>query len=74
MDSAFCVDALEEAISKFGCPEIFNTDHGSQFTAEVFTNTLRVNNIAIGITVRAAGWTAFLLKDYGEASSTRTFI
>ena len=49
LDSAFCVDALEEAISKFGCPEIFNTDQGSQFTAEAFTNTLRVNNIAISM-------------------------
>ena len=49
LDSAFCVDALEEAIAKFGCPEIFNTDQGSQFTAEVFTNVLRVNNIAISM-------------------------
>jgi len=49
LDSAFCVDALEEAIAKYGCPEIFNTDQGSQFTAEVFTNTLRVNNIAISM-------------------------
>jgi putative transposase len=49
LDSAFCVDALEEAIAKFGCPEIFNTDQGSQFTAEVFTNALRVNNIAISM-------------------------
>jgi putative transposase len=49
LDSTFCVDALEEAIAKFGCPEIFNTDQGSQFTAEAFTNTLRVNNIAISM-------------------------
>lgn len=49
LDSAFCVDALEEAITKYGCPEIFNTDQGSQFTAEAFTNTLRVNDIAISM-------------------------
>ena len=49
LDSMSCVDALEEAIAKFGCPEIFNTDQGSQFTAEVFTNTLRTNNIAISM-------------------------
>lgn len=49
LDSAFCVDALEEAIAKFGCPDIFNTDQGSQFTAEVFTNVLRANNIAISM-------------------------
>ena len=47
LDSAFCVNALEEAIAKYGCPDIFNTDQGSQFTAEVFTNTLRANDIAI---------------------------
>ena len=49
LDSAFCVDALEEAIAKYGCPEIFNTDQGSQFTAEAFTGKLRVNNIAISM-------------------------
>ena len=49
LDSAFCADALEEAIAKYGCPEIFNTDQGSQFTAEIFTNTLRANNIAISM-------------------------
>ncbi len=49
LDSGFCVDVLEEAIAKYGCPEIFNTDQGSQFTAEAFTNTLRANNIAISM-------------------------
>lgn len=49
LDSTFCVDALEEAIAKFVCPEIFNTDQGSQFTAEIFTTTLRANNIAISM-------------------------
>jgi putative transposase len=49
LDSSFCVDALEEAISKYGCPDIFNTDQGSQFTAEVFTGTLRSKGIAISM-------------------------
>ncbi len=49
LDSAFCTDALEEAIAKYGCPEIFNTDQGSQFTAESFTNTLHSNGIAISM-------------------------
>ncbi|MFA5942296.1 MAG: IS3 family transposase [Candidatus Paceibacterota bacterium] len=49
LDSSFCVDALEEAIAKYGCPEIFNTDQGSQFTAEVFTDTLRARSIAISM-------------------------
>lgn len=49
LDSSFCVDALEEAIAKYGRPEIFNTDQGSQFTAEAFTDTLRTNGIAISM-------------------------
>ena len=49
LDSSFCVDALEEAIAKYGCPEIFNTDQGSQFTAEAFTDTLRSRGIAISM-------------------------
>lgn len=49
LESSFCVEALEEAIAKYGCPRIFNTDQGSQFTAEAFTNTLRSKDIAISM-------------------------
>jgi len=49
LDSSFCVEALEEAIAKYGCPAIFNTDQGSQFTAEDFSDTLQSNNIAISM-------------------------
>jgi len=49
LDSSFCVDALEEALARYGCPEIFNTDQGSQFTAEAFTESLRSRNIAISM-------------------------
>ena len=49
LDSSFCVDALEEAIAKYGHPEIFNTDQGSQFTAGAFTDTLRSKGIAISM-------------------------
>jgi transposase InsO family protein len=41
MDADFCVTALEEAIARFGKPDIFNTDQGSQFTSFAFTNTLK---------------------------------
>lgn len=44
MDTRFCVEALEEAIKKYGCPEIFNTDQGSQFTSEEFTSVLKDDN------------------------------
>jgi putative transposase len=36
----FCIEALEEALGRYGAPEIFNTDPGSQFTAEEFTAVL----------------------------------
>jgi transposase InsO family protein len=38
MDVWFCVSALEEALVRFGRPEIFNTDQGRQFTSAVFTS------------------------------------
>jgi putative transposase len=47
--SDFCVDALQEAIDQYGCPNIFNTDQGCQFTSEAFTDVLRDNNIAISM-------------------------
>jgi len=40
MESDFCVDALEEAMRRYGRPEIFNTDQGSQFTSNEFTGVL----------------------------------
>ena len=45
MDVDFCIDALEEALTKYGIPEIFNTDQGSQFTSSSFTSILRSHNI-----------------------------
>ena len=49
MTTDFCVEALEEAIARYGPPEIFNTDQGSQFTAEDFTCVLKTSNIAISM-------------------------
>ena len=49
MDTDFCISALEEAIEKHGTPEIFNTDQGSQFTSQSFTNVLKQNNIRISM-------------------------
>jgi len=49
MESDFCVEALEEAIHNYGCPEIFNTDQGSQFTSDKFTDTLKDNDIKISM-------------------------
>jgi len=49
LDSSFCVDALEEALATYGCPAIFNTDQGSQFTSEAFTDVLRSHDISISM-------------------------
>jgi putative transposase len=49
MDVGFCIEALEEAIHKYGSPGIFNTDQGSQFTSIDFTNILILNNIRISM-------------------------
>jgi len=49
MASDFCVEALEEALLKYGRPEIFNTDQGSQFTSSDFTDVLKNHGIAISM-------------------------
>jgi putative transposase len=43
----FCVEAPEEALAKYGTPEIFNTDQGAQFTAEDFTEVLEAKGVHI---------------------------
>ncbi len=49
MDIAFCTEAVEEALQRYGTPEIFNTDQGSQFSSEAFTGLLRDHGIAISM-------------------------
>ena len=49
MDNSFCLDALEEAIARYGTPEIFNTDQGSQFTSNAFTGKLKEYNVRISM-------------------------
>jgi len=45
----FCVEALEEALVRYGHPEIFNTDQGSQFTSDDFTGTLKRHEVTISM-------------------------
>jgi len=59
IDASFCLEALEEALARFGKPEIFNTDQGSQFTSQAFTGPL-------DRPVSASRWT-------GAAASSTTF-
>ena len=49
MDVRFCVDALNEALARYGKPEIFNTDQGSQFTSFDFTGTLKSKEVTISM-------------------------
>ena len=49
MDVGFCVMALEEALARFGRPDIFNTDQGSQFTSFAFTAVLKDAEIRISM-------------------------
>ncbi len=49
MHTDFCIEAVEEAIARYGKPEIFNTDQGSQFTSEEFIGLLKDNGIAISM-------------------------
>ena len=49
LDVSFCTEALEEAIMRYGIPEIFNTDQGSQFTSEAFTGILNTHGIRISM-------------------------
>ncbi len=49
MEASFCIDAVEDALAKQGCPPIFNTDQGSQFTSAEFTSVLIDNAISISM-------------------------
>ena len=49
LDAGFCVEALREALARYGRPEIFNTDQGSQFTSEVFTGALKDAGVRISM-------------------------
>ncbi len=49
MTADFCVEALEEAIARFGAPEIFNTDQGSQFTSDDWMGVLKKAGVAISM-------------------------
>ena len=49
MDTSFCIEALDEALSQYRRPEIFNTDQGSQFTSEAFTGRLKEEGIQISM-------------------------
>ena len=54
LQTDFCVEALEDALARFGKPGIFNTDQGSQFTSSAFTGVLSSNDIKISMDGKGA--------------------
>lgn len=54
MDVQFCLEAVEAALTDFGKPEIMNTDQGSQFTSQAFTDWLKAQGIRISMDGRGA--------------------
>src|SRR5262245_50355652 len=54
MEASFCVEALTEALDRYGKPDIFNTDQGSQFTGAAFTGALAVHDITISMDGKGA--------------------
>ena len=49
MDVEFCIEALEETLARFGHPEIFNSDQGSQFTSSEFNDVLKAADVRISM-------------------------
>lgn len=54
MDVQFCVEAVQEAITRWGTPAIFNTDQGSQFTSDAFIELLQRHGIRISMDGKVA--------------------
>jgi putative transposase len=54
LEAAFCVETLEDALARYGKPDIFNTDQGSQFTGAAFTGALIKNGITISMDGKGA--------------------
>jgi putative transposase len=85
MDTSFCVEALEEALARYGPPEIFNSDQGSQFTSPKFTARLIAANVKISMDGRgrwidnvfierlwrSLKWEDVYLKHYADGREAR---
>lgn len=86
LDPRFCVTALTEALAEYGVPDIFNTDQGAQFTAQVFTGVLEqygvqismdgkgrwIDNVFIERFWRSLKYEEVYLFAYGDLAEART--
>lgn len=64
MSVDFCREALEEAIYRYGTPEIFNSDQGSQFTSDEFTKVLASNSISISMDGRGRAYDNIFIERF----------
>lgn len=85
LDTTFCLEAFEEAVAKYGCPEIFNTDQGVQFTSEEFVQAVlgkdiqfsmdgrgrALDNIFVERLWRSVKYEEVYLKDYQNVKEAR---
>ena len=67
METGFCVEALQEAIDRYGSPEIFNTDQGVQFTSADFIGTLATSGVRISMDGKGRIWTISSSSGCGAA-------
>ncbi len=81
LDTSFCVEALPEALERYGPPEIFNTDQGSQFTSVDFTDALKeagkgrwMDNVFIERLWRSLKYEQVYLSEYATGSEARAGI
>jgi hypothetical protein len=70
-EAAFCVETLEDALGRYGKPDLFNTDQGSQFTSAVFTGVLANNGITISMDGKGAWRDKCSSSGCGAASNMR---
>jgi len=67
MEAAFCVDCLEDALREHGKPEVFNSDQGSQFTSDDFTDVLKREDIAISMDGRGRAYDNIFVERLGNS-------
>ena len=65
METSFCIEAVQEAITKYGRPDIFNSDQGSQFTSHDFTSVLNDAGIKISMDGKGAWRDNIFIERFG---------
>lgn len=74
LDTGFCVEALSEALGRYGTPEIFNTDQGSQFTSAAFTDVLKAHGVRISMDGKGRALDTMILPTNNGHVAKRTVV